>query len=53
MLDVSSTVPELNKIDTYENFKEEIKMSTKLYVILFISRSAPESLEMQPKFQDL
>ena len=53
MLDVSAVVPQLNKIDTYENFKNEVKLATKLYVILFVSRSAPESLDFQPQFQDI
>lgn len=51
LVDVSTVLKDqIAKYDTNEEFKEEVKMTTKLLVILFISRSSPESMKFAPQF---
>jgi len=42
LVDVSTVLKDqIAKFDTNDEFKEEVKLSTKLVVILFVSRDAP------------
>lgn len=53
-MDVSTILKDqIAKYDTNDEFKEEVKLSTKLVVILFVSRTAPESMTLAPQFAKL
>jgi len=48
-MDVSTVLKDsIVKYDTNDEFKEELKLATKLVVILFVSRSSPESMKFAP-----